>query len=327
MPTRRELLIAGAALTLAGCDRAPTEEVQMLRAADIHVDGYPTVTAMRRMGDVLKRESNGRIGLSVYHAGQLGRESDTINLARFAALDIVRVNMAALNNPFPATRILSLPYVLDSVAHMRRALDGAAGREILRAFSARGLVGLAFYDSGARCFYNARHPVATPADLKGLKIRVPPSDIFMGMARALGANPTPLSYGEVFSALQTGLIDGAENNWPSFLSSRQFEVARYWSQTEHSYSPEALLMSQQRFLKLSPGDRDLVVAAAAESVAPMRAHWDRTEAEARDKVLAAGVEQIEVDRAAFRRAAQPLLASYLQQPELKRLYQRVRDEA
>jgi tripartite ATP-independent transporter DctP family solute receptor len=327
MPTRRELLMAGAALTLAGCHDKPTEEMQMLRAADIHVDGYPTVTAMRRMGEVLQRESHGRIGLSVYHAGQLGRESDTINLARFAALDIVRVNMAALNNPFPATRILSLPYVLDSVAHMRRALDGAVGKEILRAFSARGLVGLAFYDSGARCFYNARHPVVTPADLRGLKIRVPPSDIFMSMARALGANPTPLSYGEVFSALQTGLIDGAENNWPSFLSSRQFEVARYWSQTEHSYSPEALLMSQQRFLKLSPRDRDLIVDAAAESVAPMRAHWDRTEAEARNTVLASGVQLVEVDRGAFQRAAQPMLMNYLQQPDLKRLYQRIRDVA
>jgi tripartite ATP-independent transporter DctP family solute receptor len=327
MPTRRSLLIAGAALTLGGCQRDQPGDAYRLHAADIHVDGYPTVAAVRRMGEVLAGRSNGRIGLSVYHAGQLGRESDTINLARFGALDIVRVNMAALNNPFPATRILSLPYVLDSVAHMRRALDGAMGREILRGFAARGLVGLAFYDSGVRCFYNARHPVVTPADLKGLKIRVPQSDIFMGMARALGANPTPLSYGEVFSALQTGLIDGAENNWPSFLSSRQFEVARYWSQTEHSYSPEALLMSQERFDKLSQRDRDLIVEAAAESVAPMRADWDRTEAEARSKVLASGVQLVEVDRAAFQRAAQPLLMQYLQQPELKRLYQRVRDEA
>ncbi len=299
----------------------------MLRAADIHVDGYPTVVAMRRMGEALQRDSGGRLQLSVYHAGQLGRESDTINLARFAALDIVRVNMAALNNPFPATRILSLPYVFDSVAHMRRVLDGAVGKEILRSFSARGLVGLAFYDSGARCFYNARHPVRTPDDLKGLKIRVPPSDIFMGMARALGANPTPLSYGEVFSALQTGLIDGAENNWPSFLSSRQFEVARFWSQTEHSYSPEALLMSQACFLRLSDRHREMVLQAARESVAPMRVHWDQTEAAAKTTVLAAGVQQIQVDREAFRAAARPMLQQFLLQPDLKRLYARIRAAA
>jgi len=296
----------------------------MLRAADVHVDGYPTVAAMRAMGEVLQRESHGRLRMSVYHAGQLGRESDTINLARFAALDIVRVNMAALNNPFPATRILSLPYVFDSVDHLRRTLDGEIGADILRAFSSRGLVGLAFYDSGARCFYNARRPVVTPGDLKGMKIRVPPSDIFMHLARALGANPTPLSYGEVFSSLQTGLIDGAENNWPAFLTSRQFEVARYWSQTEHSYSPEALLMSQSRFLSMSAADRELLLRAARESVAPMRVHWDRTEADARNQVLAAGVQQLDVDREAFRAAAQPMLHQFLQQPELKRLYQRIR---
>ncbi len=299
----------------------------MLRAADVHVESYPTVVAMRQMNDTLQRESGGRIQIDVYHAGQLGRESDTINLARFAALDIVRVNMAALNNPFPATRILSLPYVFDNVAHMRRSLDGDIGADILRSFSTRGLVGLAFYDSGARCFYNTRHPVRTPEDLKGLKIRVPPSDIFMSLARALGANPTPLSYGEVFSALQSGLIDGAENNWPSFLSSRQFEVARYWSQTEHSYSPEALLMSQSRYLALSSRDRDMVLQAARDSVAPMRAHWDRTEAEARQRVIASGVQEIDVDRQAFRRAAEPMLHQFLQQPELKRLYQRIRDLA
>ena len=324
MLRRRDLLIAAAAVAAGACTRSAAGDTGMLRAADIHVDGYPTVAAVRRMGETLARESGGRLKLSVYHAGQLGRESDTINLARFSALDIVRVNMAALNNPFPATRILSLPYVFDSVAHLRRALDGDAGRDILRAFSERGLVGLAFYDAGVRCFYNARHPVERPSDLKGLKIRVPPSDIFMELARAFGANPTPLSYGEVFSALQTGLIDGAENNWPSFLSSRQFEVARHWSQTEHSFSPEALLMSRERFLRLPPRDRDLVLQAAQESVAPMRAHWDRTEAEARAKVLAAGVQQVDADRAAFRQAAHPLLQQYLRRTELERLYRRIR---
>ena len=216
--TRRRFLAASGACiaSIASTAQSASAEASskptrsaVLTAADVHVNGYPTVEAVRWMGETLARETHGRLAIRIYHSGQLGRETDAINLARFGALDIARVNVAALNNAFPLTDVLALPYVFEDVAHMRRALDGAAGREILAAFEARGLKGLAFYDSGMRCFYNHRRPVVEPSDLKGLKIRVPPSDIFVGLVRALGANPTPLSYGEVFSALQTHLIDGA----------------------------------------------------------------------------------------------------------------------
>ncbi len=247
---RRWLLGAGAAIATIRASSAASRD-SILTAADVHVAGYPTVEAMRWMGETIARESGGRLDLHVYHSGQLGRENDTIDLARFGVLDITRVNMAALNNAFPATRVLSAPYVFDSTAHMRRALDGPVGREILRRFETRDLIGLAFYDSGARCFYNVQRPVHEPADLHGLKLRVPPSDIFIALGRALGVNPTPLSYGEIYSALQTHLIDGAENNWITFDTSRHFEVARFWSQSEHSYSPEALLMCRSRFDALS----------------------------------------------------------------------------
>jgi len=319
---RRALLAGAAALAVSRAARAAPQ--QALTAADVHVDGYPTVMAVRRIGEILERETGGRLGTRVYHAGQLGREGDTVNLARFGALDITRVNMAALNNMFPATRILSLPYVFDSVAHLRRALDGEPGRAILRDFERRDLVGLAFYDAGARCFYNARHPVRTPADLAGLKIRVPPSDIFMDLVRTLGANPTPLAFGEVFSALQTGLIDGAENNWQTFHTSRQFEVAHHWSQTEHSYSPEALLMSRARFDALAPPDRELLRAAAAESVPYMRELWDLSEVRSRDTVLAAGTRVAEVDLDAFRLAAAPVLRRHLDEPGLRALHDGIR---
>ena len=322
MIRRRTLLAAAAALVVARTGRAAPR--QALTAADVHVDGYPTVMAVRRIGEILERETGGRLGTRVYHAGQLGREGDTVNLARFGALDITRVNMAALNNMFPATRILSLPYVFDSVAHLRRALDGEPGRAILREFERRDLVGLAFYDAGARCFYNARHPVRAPADLAGLKIRVPPSDIFMDLVRTLGANPTPLAFGEVFSALQTGLIDGAENNWQTFHTSRQFEVAHHWSQTEHSYSPEALLMSRARFDALAPPDRELLRAAAAESVPYMRELWDLSEVRSRDTVLAAGTRVAEVDLDAFRLAAAPVLRRHLDEPGLRALHDGIR---
>lgn len=322
MIRRRTLLAAAAALVVARTGRAAPR--QALTAADVHVDGYPTVMAVRRIGEILERETGGRLGTRVYHAGQLGREGDTVNLARFGALDITRVNMAALNNMFPATRILSLPYVFDSVAHLRRALDGEPGRAILREFERRDLVGLAFYDAGARCFYNARHPVRAPADLAGLKIRVPPSDIFMDLVRTLGANPTPLAFGEVFSALQTGLIDGAENNWQTYHTSRQFEVAHDWSQTEHSYSPEALLMSRARFDALAPPDRELLRAAAAESVPYMRELWDQSEIRSRDTALAAGTRVAEVDLDAFRVAARPVLERHLDEPGLRALHDGIR---
>ncbi|HSD75315.1 MAG TPA: TRAP transporter substrate-binding protein [Steroidobacteraceae bacterium] len=324
MVTRRAVLLAAGAACAGIRPTVGHAKNVVLTAADVHVDGYPTVEAVRWMGRMLARKTDGRLDVRVYHSGQLGRETDTVNLARFGVLDITRVNMAALNNAFPSTRILSLPYVFDSTEHMRRALDGDVGREILTHFDARGLVGLAFYDSGARCFYNVRHPVAAPADLHGLKLRVPPSDIFIALVRALGANPTPLSYGEVYSSLQTHLIDGAENNWRTFHSSRQFEVAKHWAQSEHSYSPEALLMSRRRFDAFSAEDQALIRAAATQSVPYMRELWDRAEAESRAAVIAAGVQVTEVDRAAFHRAAEPVLASYLKDPELQRLYAGIR---
>jgi tripartite ATP-independent transporter DctP family solute receptor len=329
MIDRRRVIqgLAGAALASREAFAATRGADGLLTAADVHVDGYPTVEAVRWIGRVLEAQTGGRLHIRVYHSGQLGREGDAVNLARFGALDIARVNVAALNNAFELTDILALPYVFDSVAHMRHCLDGAVGREILRGFEARGLVGLAFYDSGVRCFYNHVRPIATPADLAGLKIRVPPSDIFVGLIRMLGANPTPLSFGEVFSSLQTHLIDGAENNWPTFYTSRQFEVARYWSQTQHSFAPEVLLMSKRRLDAMSPGDRALMLDAAAKSVPYMRELWDRREAESRAAVEKAGVQVNEVDRQAFRRAAAPLLTQYLANPDLNRLHRAIRAEA
>jgi TRAP-type C4-dicarboxylate transport system substrate-binding protein len=239
-------------------------------------------------------------------------------------LDITRVNFAALNNPFPLTRVFCWPYVFDSVEHMRRCVDSAIGAAVLKGFEQRGLIGLAIYDAGARSFYNVRRPIHEPRDLHGLKIRVPPSDIFIDLVRALGANPTPLSYGEVYSALQTHLIEGAENNWRTFDTSRQFEVARYWSDSAHSYSPEALLMSAKTFYALAEEDRQIVLRAARDSVSSMRILWDRLEIESRDRVIASGVKRNDVDLAAFRRAVESVVTRYLHDAELAALYERIR---
>ena len=323
---RRDCLLGLAAL--AGSNSFAAEaDARILTSADVHPANYPTVAAVNWMSERLERETNGRLRIKTWFSGQLGREPDTVNLARMGALDIARVNFAALNNPFPLTAIFSLPFLFESVAHMRRCVDGPVGQTVLEGFAAHDLVGLAIYDAGARSFYNVRGPIVEPADLRGLKLRVPTSDIFLDFVQVLGANPTPLPVGDSYSAMQTHLIDGAENNWPTFHSSRQFEVAKFWSQTEHSHSPEALLMSRKSFEAFSPSDRDLILGVARESVPYMRGLWDQMVIDSRAAALAGGVLVNEVDRAAFVAAVQPVLARYLQDATLAELHARLQAEA
>ena len=322
---RRDALIGLGALCAAHSRTALALRADgLMTAADVHVDGYPTVQAVRWMSERLAAQTDGRLRIRVYHAGQLGREGDTVDLARFGALDIVRVNFASLNNAFPSTRVFSLPYVFDSVEHMRRAADGKPGTAVLEEFARRELVGLAIYDAGSRSFYNVRRPINEPRDLHGLKVRVPPSDIFLATIAALGGNPTPLPFGEVYSAMQTHLIEGAENNWRTFHTSRHFEVAHYWSQSDHSYSPEALLMSRRTYDALSARDRELVVAAARESVPYMRGLWDQMEAESRAFVLAANVKSNDVDLPAFRKVAASIQERYLVDQSLRAIFDGIR---
>jgi tripartite ATP-independent transporter DctP family solute receptor len=323
---RRALLQGVAAAGLAAL--APrARATNVLTATDVHPSNYPTVEAVRFIGEGLARETGGELGLRLYHSGQLGRESDAIDMARFGAIDLTRVYSGALNNAFPLTRALCLPATFDSVAHQRRALDGEVGARVLRDFERRDLVGLAIYDSGARCFYNTRRAIVVPADLRGLKLRVPPSDIFMRMLRGFGANPTPLAYGEVFSALETRLIDGAENNLRSFHASRHFERSRYWSRSAHSWAPDVLLVSRRRYDALTPHQQDLLRELARESVQVMRRLWDEGEATARAAIEQGGVEVNEVDAAAFARAVQPLLREELREPAVQQLHRAIRELA
>jgi tripartite ATP-independent transporter DctP family solute receptor len=325
--SRREFAAGFAAVATCAARPVYAASSGILTSADVHPKTYPTVAAVNWIGERLAAETNGRLQIRTYFSGQLGREPDTVNLTRLGALDVTRVNFAALNNPFPLTQLFSLPFVFESVEHMRRCVDGSIGRAILDGFVQRDLIGLAIYDAGARCFYNVSRPVITPQDLHGLKLRVPTSDIFLEFVRALGANPTPLPVGDSYSALQTHLIDGAENNWPTFHSSRQFEVAKYWSQSEHSHSPEALLMSRKTFESLTPADRDLILRVSRESVPFMRGLWDKMTIDSREKVVAAGVKVNEVERPAFVAAVQPVLQRYLQREDLMSLYKAMRDLA
>ena len=258
MITRRSFLATSVGalsvpLLSAGCSRSTGDApdgARLLTATDVHVADYPTVTAVKWIGQQLEAKTGGRLRLRQYHSGQLGRESEAIDMARFGVIDITRVYSGALNNAFPLTQALCLPYVFDSVAHMRRALDGGVADTVLRGFESRDLVGLAIYDSGARCFYNTKHPIVEPKDLHGLKLRVASSDIFIQLMRLLGANPTPMSLGDTFSGMETHMIDGAENNMRSFHSSRHFEAARH---QQH--------VRRIRMVALRPVARRLEVAA------------------------------------------------------------------
>ncbi len=321
----RRALLAGAlaGATSGSAALASTQDGAPLTAVDVHPDDYPTVAAVRWLGEELQRESGGRLSIRIYPGGQLGAETETVALTRFGVLDFCRVTAAALNNVFPLTQALTMPYAYEDEAHMRRVVDGAVGRDILASFERRGLVGLCFYDGGMRSMYNVRGPIRTPADMRGLKVRVPRSDMFMETLAAMGANATPIPFGEVFTGLQTHLLDGAENNWATYQSTRQYEVARYWSETRHAQSPDALLFSKARFDRMARADQDLLVAKARESVAVMRALWDQKQAGARETALAGGVIANDVDRAAFAATVEPLKRRYAEDGALAAIMARV----
>ncbi len=321
MITRRTLAaLAGVALlALSGAAQAQTT----LRSSDTHPDGYPTVEAVKHMSALLEKRTNGRLKIQVFHSSQLGQEKDTIDQTRFGVIDMNRINLAPLNNLAPVTAVPALPFIFRSVDHMRKVMDGPIGDEILKALEPHGLVGLAFYDSGARSFYNSKRPINKPEDMKGLKMRVQQSDLFVALVNALGANPTPMAFGEVFSSLQTGVIDGAENNWPSYESTRHFEVAKFYSETEHSMSPEVLVMSKRSFDKLSAEDQGHVRAAAKESIAKMRELWEAREKSAEAAVRAKGAQINKVEKQPFIDAMKPVYDRFVTDPKMKELVARI----
>lgn len=328
MIDRRALIATGAAAAAAGgAAFAQSADNLVLTSVDVHPRDYPTVEAVKWMGDEIARETGGRITFRQYPSGQLGVETDTVALTSFRVLDFCRVNISAVNNAFPVTQAIALPYMFRDEGHMRRVVDGEIGRDVLAHFERRHLIGLCFYNSGSRNIYNARHPVNTPRDMHGLKVRVPRSDIFMQTLNAMGANATPIPLGEVFTGLQTHLIDAAENNWATFQSTRHFEAAHHWSETEHCYAPEVLLISKRRYDALSAADRDLIRAKALKSVPVMRALWDAKQATARQTVLDAGIQAIMVDRAPFMAAVEPMKRRYGADEVVGAYMRRIQDHA
>ena len=291
-----------------------------LRSSDTHPDGYPTVAAVQEMGRLLEEKTGGKLCVEVFHSAQLGEEKDTIEQTRFGVIDLNRISMAPFNGLIPETAILSLPYLFRDTDHMHAVLDGEIGQQILDTFTAHDLVALAYYDPGARSFYNRTKAINSIDDMKGLKFRVIQSDVFVDMVAALGANAVPMPYGEVYSAIETGVIDGAENNWPSYESSGHYEVAKFYTLDEHTMVPEVLVMSKASFEKLSPEDQAAVREAAKASVPFNREKWAAREKESEEKVLAAGVEVVrDIDKAPFQAAMAPVYEKYAATPEMKKL--------
>ena len=295
------------------------------RSADIHnADDYPTVLAVKHMSTVLEKSSGGKHKIKVFNKGALGSEKETIDQVKIGALDMVRVNVAPMNGICPMTMVPTMPFLFRSVEHMRKVLDGPIGDDILKSCEGVGYVGLAFYDSGARSIY-AKKPVRTVADTKGMKIRVQQSDLWVALVGAMGANATPMPYGEVYTSLKTGLIDAAENNFPSFETAKHFEAAPIYSKTEHSMAPEILLFSKSIWDKLSKVEQDQIRAAAKDSVNVQRSAWDDQEDKSLAKVKAAGVQIVEVNKASFQAVMTPVYDKFMTSTEMKRMVKAIQD--
>jgi tripartite ATP-independent transporter DctP family solute receptor len=319
---QRTVVLVVALLVTAGSTAAVARE---FRAADTQNEDYPTVQALRFMGRQIVERTGGRHEIKVFHSHLLGEEKETLEQTRAGAIDLNRINVALIGNIVPAMNVLALPFLFRSIEHMQKVLDGPIGTELLGSFEPYGFVGLAFYDSGARSIYNSIRPVRSLEDLRGLRIRVQQSEQMSGMMRALGANPVELPYGQVLTGLATRLIDGAENNWPSFVTTDHYKHAGHYTLTEHTMSPEVLVISLKAWEMLSPDDRKIFREEARRSSQYMRERWRDLEEQSRKRAEAAGVLIVtDIDKKPFEAAMTGIYDKALRYPESAKLIERIR---
>jgi len=315
-------LALGLALLTAMPAVTPARE---FRVADTQPADYPTVQALQYMAQIIEERSAGRHRLHVFHSRQLGEEKETIEQTRIGAIDLNRTNVAPIGSLVPVANVLSLPFLFRSFEHLHRVLDQGIGQEILAQFQPHGFVGLTFYDSGARSIYNSVRPVRSLADMKGLRIRVQQSSLMSDMIKALGADPVELPYGQVSTGLSTRLIDGAENNWPSYVTTGHYKLASYYTLTEHSMSPEVLVMSRPAWESLSGEDRDIFLEAAAKSNIFMRSLWTSLEERSRQQARAAGnIIITDFDRKPFEEAMSVIYDKAATDADTQQLINRIR---
>ena len=309
-------LAAAVLCACAGPASAPAQTVPeyVFTYAENQAADYPTALGAQRFAELVEERTGGRIVINVYTDSVSGDEPSVIEQLQFGGLDFARVSVMSLGDSVPKLNVLQLPYLYRGRDHMWQVLDSEIGDEFLTALNGTGLVGLSWYDAGARHFYNDLRPVQTLEDLAGLRIRVAQSQLMYDMVRALGATPVTVTYDEVYSALETGAIDGAENNWPSYESKQHWEVAPYITLDAHNRIPELQLCAQSTWNRLSEEDRAIITDCARQSALYERELWAEVEAAAREKLESDGgctvTELAESELARFREAVQPLYDEY-----------------
>ena len=312
--TSTALVLGLAAAFAVGFTPSPAsaQATLTLRAADVHPPGYPNVVAIEHMGQKLETATNGRIKLKMFPGGVLGGEKEMIEQTQVGAIDILRTSLGPIGPVVPEVNVFNMPFVFRNEAHMRAVIDGPIGDEMLKKISESSarLVALGWMDGGSRSLYTKK-PVRTPEDLKGQKIRMMGNPLFVDTMNAMGGNGISMGYGEVFTALQTGVVDGAENNPPSYFTSNHYTTgAKYYTQTNHLIIPEIFVMSKVTWDKLGAADQALVRKYAREAQFEQRQLWDKSVADYDAKLKAAGVEFIALDNKAFYDATAPVRAKY-----------------
>jgi tripartite ATP-independent transporter DctP family solute receptor len=285
---------------------------------------HPVHKSMEYMADLLKEKSGGLMEIEIYPSGQLGSERQCLELLQIGSLGLTKVSASVMENFAPNLKVFSLPYIFRDEAHAYAVLDGPIGRELLVQSEKFWLRGLTYFDAGYRSFYTKTKPIEKPEDLEGLKIRVQESQTSMNMVRSLGGSPTPISWGELYTALQQGVVDGAENNPPSFYLSRHYEVCKYYSLNEHTAVPDILVISTRAWKRLTPQEQQWLQEAANEATDYQRQLWKEAEREALEAVKAAGVEVLHPDKEPFAEKVQSLYQDYKDDEEVYELIQRIR---
>jgi len=302
---------------------ASTLVAQELRGWNTHAPDYPGSVAMDKFGELVAAGTDGRITPKTFHSAQLGEQDFAIEQMQFGGIDFAVFNLTPLNNIVKETQATTLPYTFKSMAHMNRVMDGEIGTEIGKAMVAFNMVALAWYDSGARSFY-ANKPLNSLADLKGLKFRVQNSDVNVAMVEALGANATPIPFGEVFTSIQSGVVDGAENNWPSYESTGHFEVAPYYILDGHSIVPEVFAVAKSTWDKMSAEDQTVVRQAAIDSAILQRDLWAAREKTSEEIVRKGGATIVSVDdNSEWVAAMAPVYDQFAADPVVRDLLERI----
>lgn len=301
-----------AAVAAAGMMLPLAAEAKDWRGWNIHVEDYPVSHGMEAFMADVTEATDGAIKGKVFHSGVLGSQPDAIEQLRLGIIDFGVFSLGPMGQAVPATNVVSLPFIFKSVPQMYELMDGAGGEALGKALEEKGIVALGYYDAGARSFYNSIKPINTPDDVAGMKVRVMNNDLFVGMIEAMGGNATPMAFAEVYQSIKTGVVDGAENNPPSYESTSHFEVAQYYSMSQHLIIPECLCMAKKTFDALSADQQAAVREAGRKSTELQRELWQKREMASMEIVKSGGVTVNEIaDKSAFQAAMAPVYDSFL----------------